>query len=282
MDKPPKKPCFLAGTLVHTTAGLKPIEEIAVGEEVWCYDEINQEITTQKVSEIFDNFAEKYVEVTTQNGNHFKATGQHLFYQKNSKTWIKAYQLKEGMHLYNAKTDTLEKITGITVVENRAKTYNLEVPVHHNYLIGNTGILTHNGPSFATTSTREYAFYYLQTGGALDNNQKVEYIGKTTRDLLVRLKEHLNEGKRAINKGIHPHKHWKFTEKPSIFYLNKFDKEYVRMTEFESAVVEKYFLEDARFQTGTPLRNGQNPISRAKFNQYKQFHKDLNPCIFFV
>lgn len=99
--KPPKKPCFLAGTLIHTVNGLVPIEEIKTGTEVYCYDELKQKLTTQKVSETYKNRAEKYLVVTTQSGEKLSVTGQHLFYQKTSKTWIKANQLKVGMKLYN-------------------------------------------------------------------------------------------------------------------------------------------------------------------------------------
>ena len=105
------KPCFLAGTLIHTIKGLIPIEKIKQGDKVYCYDEIKQKVTQSSVSQIYKNFAVKYAKIKTDKGTNIEVTGQHLFYQKGSGTWIKAHQLKEGMHLYNPTTNTQEKIT---------------------------------------------------------------------------------------------------------------------------------------------------------------------------
>ena len=43
------KPCFLAGTPIHTIQGIQPIENIKVGDTVYCYDAIKQEVTTAQV-----------------------------------------------------------------------------------------------------------------------------------------------------------------------------------------------------------------------------------------
>ena len=213
-----KKPCFLAGTPVHTINGLKPIEEIEKGDMVLCYDTEKQQLDQKTVSDVFNNHTLKYRVITTENGDVIKATGQHLFYLKSSNTWIKCYQLKIGMSLYDAQRDGLVKITALETIEEKVPTYNLEVETHHNYLVGETGFVAHNGvkrPSYKTTSKRGYSFYELAFGRGT-----TEYVGKTTRDeLTLRLYEHNLEGKRAL-KGKKPYYSWK-ARNISIFNLNE-------------------------------------------------------------
>ncbi|RXR34838.1 hypothetical protein EQG68_02715 [Flavobacterium piscinae] len=281
LAKPPKKPCFLAGTFVHTTSGLELIENITKGTEVICYDEVNQLLKTQIVSEIFQNKAEKFLRISIQNGEIVEVTGQHLFYQKKSQTWIKSHQLKVGMHLYNPQNGTLEVITSLEIIDHIVDTYNFEVPIYHNYLVGSFGILAHNANKFSSindVTTRKYAFYELFTlNGRIAETQ---YIGKTTReDLDLRNSEHKYH---AQKKGASSKHYWKFSEKPQIANLNKGVLEFVEMTEIQSAVWEKYYLEEYRNSTGRKLRNIQNPISKSRFKALKDSGKHGNICMFFI
>ncbi len=66
--------CFIAGTLVHTEKGLKPIEEIEIGEEV-----LMPNGYTSRVVEAFHNPPTKIVEVNLTNGNSLKVTKGQLF-----------------------------------------------------------------------------------------------------------------------------------------------------------------------------------------------------------
>lgn len=280
--KPPVKPCFLSGTLIHTTKGLVTIENITIETEVYCYDEIKQTLTIQKVSETYKNQAEKYLKITTQSGEVIAVTGQHLFYQKTSQTWIKAHQLKVGMKLYNAQNDQLEPITAIEIIEQTVSTFNFEVPTHHNYLVGKTGLLAHNANKFKSindTTTRNYAFYQLFT---TDENLigTTQYIGKTTReDLDIRNSEHKYSAK---IKGPNSKHYWKFKDEPQIAHINQGDLRYVEMTSIQSDVWEKYYLEKYRYETGRPLKNIQNHISEKRFNALKASGKHKNICLFFI
>uniref|UniRef100_UPI0039E3FA8C Hint domain-containing protein n=1 Tax=Flavobacterium sp. TaxID=239 RepID=UPI0039E3FA8C len=284
--KPPVKPCFLGGTLIHTTKGLVAIENITNETEVYCYDEIKQTLTTRKVSETYKNQAEKYLKVTTQSGEVIAVTGQHLFYQKTSQTWIKGHQLKVGMKLYNAQNNQLENITALKIIEQTVHTYNFEVPTHHNYLVGKTGFLAHNANKFKSindTTTRRYAFYMLNTEIQQDDNffkKIIEYIGKTTRESLnIRNEEHVQHGK---VKGPNSKHYWKFKDEPQIAHINQGDLRYVEMTNIQSDVWEKYYLEKYRYETGRPLKNIQNPISEKRFNALKASGKHKNICLFFI
>ncbi len=278
---PPKKPCFIAGTQIHTTKGLKPIETITTTDVVFCYDALKQKITQQQVTQTFINFAEKHIELTTNNGQVIKVTGQHLFYQKTSKTYIKAYQLKIGMHLYSPITETLEKITSKKVITKKVNTYNFEVPIHHNYMVGKTGVLAHNANksrAFTSANTFKVAFYKLYEIG--DSNLAAHYIGKTTRPVNIRGAEHYTEGIRA-QKSKNPKlkKKWAWKAEQSVFGLTK----HIEMTPFESAVWEQYFIQEnggklTNTNTNTLLKNRSNAITEKKFNDIKEQFKNFNPC----
>ncbi|MGB5981097.1 MAG: Hint domain-containing protein [Nonlabens sp.] len=280
-----KKPCFLAGTLVHTIHGAKPIEEIKTGETVWCYNTEKGRMDQKQVTQTYRNRTKKYRVIRTEDGNEIKATGQHLFYVKSSNTWIKTYQLKTGMHLYDARQDQLVRITDLKLVEEEVPTYNLEVEDLHNYLVGSTGLLSHNAnkrPSYKTTTTRGYSYYRL--GGLIDDTFKTEYIGKTTRkELGLRLYEHQLEGKRALD-GKKTYYSWK-ADIDAIPNLNKGLSAYVEMTEFESAVWERAFIEEQK-KKGVDLRNRSMPLGKngGSFKKYKRFFENnpnVNPCQYF-
>ena len=282
---PPKKPCFLAGTLIHTINGLKPIESITTKDKVYCYNEIEQKLTEQQVSKTFSNFAVKYLEITT-NKQTIEVTGQHLFYQKGSATWIKAYQLKTGMHLYNPVTDSLEKITNKKIRENKVTTYNFEVPTHHNYLVGKTGILAHNANksrAFTIADKIRVAFYQLNLPIYKDPDVKAKYIGKTTRRVDIRLGEHYLEGIRALNSNDSKlEKKWAWKEDMMINDLTDF----IEMTPFESAVWEQYYINEnggkpTKTNTKTLLRNTKNAISEAKYKDIKKRFNNFNLCKYF-
>lgn len=66
--------CFVAGTLVHTDKGLKPIEKIEPGENV-----LMPNGYTSRVVAAFQNPAGEIVEVNLTNGNSLKVTKGQLF-----------------------------------------------------------------------------------------------------------------------------------------------------------------------------------------------------------
>ena len=75
--------CFIAGTLVLTAAGLKPIEEIEVGDEVLAYDEETGEQAYKPVTRLFRNTTEEWYHIRV-NGEEIVCTGGHPFYVLNA------------------------------------------------------------------------------------------------------------------------------------------------------------------------------------------------------
>jgi hypothetical protein len=58
------------------------------------------------------------------------------------------------------------------------------------------------------------------------------------------------------------------------------DLEYVEMTDVESDLWEKHFLEKVRYETGNSLKNRQNPISKRRFMAMQKSGKFDNVCSF--
>ena len=55
--------CFIAGTFVETEHGLKPIEEVEVGEKVLAYDEETGEQAYKPVVRLFRNKTEEWYHI---------------------------------------------------------------------------------------------------------------------------------------------------------------------------------------------------------------------------
>lgn len=76
--------CFVEGTPVHTQDGLKPIEEIEIGDLVAAKDEITGEVSWKPVVNLFENENKKVVRVTLvdSSGNEetIGATLEHPFW----------------------------------------------------------------------------------------------------------------------------------------------------------------------------------------------------------
>ena len=85
--------CFVAGTLVHTSKGLKPIEEIEIGEEV-----LMSNGYTSRVVGAFQNPPSEIVEVNLSSGNSLKVTKGQLFRVLNNEleiVWERAENLRD-------------------------------------------------------------------------------------------------------------------------------------------------------------------------------------------
>ncbi|MBX7219849.1 MAG: DNA gyrase subunit A [Blastocatellia bacterium] len=96
--------CFVAGTLVHTTKGLCPIEQIEVGEEVLLPNGY-----TSRVVEAYQNPPSPVIEVNLSNGKTLKVTHGQLFrvlHEDLTVTWVRADQL-EGKQILVSSPRTL-------------------------------------------------------------------------------------------------------------------------------------------------------------------------------
>ena len=141
------KGCFMAGTLVTTKEGLKPIEEVKIGEYVLSRNEESGETSYKKVTDTLIRSTYNICTIELENGK-IKSTTGHLFMVKD-KWWKAAAELKAGDILETAD-EQCQRVKSITVEEKGypVTTYNLSVEDNHTFFVGKLGVLTHNMKGF--------------------------------------------------------------------------------------------------------------------------------------
>jgi len=133
--------CFVAGTKIHTPFGYKNIEDIKIGDLVFCFDK-NLSIKTSKVENTFIHQNEKIIDIFFKD-KKIRTTPNHPFLNQNN----------EFIEIGNfTKTDLIIdrfgekiKIDNVEIIDNSYTVYNFEVETYHTYIA--EGILVHNkGP----------------------------------------------------------------------------------------------------------------------------------------
>jgi len=133
--------CFTAGTRVITAEGEKPIEEIAVGDQVLAKDDVTGEMGYKEVEWLYQrNVVETYN--ITVGGEVITTTDEHPFWIVG-KGWVKSKKLAVGDVLTTSDGKELA-IEEIEVKKEHNTVYNFKVKDFHTYFVSNLGIWTHN------------------------------------------------------------------------------------------------------------------------------------------
>ena len=133
---------FGAGTLVHTTAGLIPIEKVALGDYVHCYDILGNQ--TQKVTHKKYTFEKNCAALVLHNADGvIVVSRQQEFYMPKEGIWKKAGDLKTGdtllqFNTHHATIQAIHELPKITLL------FDLSVEECHNYFVSHKGVLVHN------------------------------------------------------------------------------------------------------------------------------------------
>lgn len=135
--------CFIAGTLVETAEGKKPIEEIKSGDIVLAENPKTGEIAMKKVVQTFENESDELVHVFV-NGEEIITTPNHPFYVPEC-GWTLAIKLRAGdlLVLSNGEYVIVEAVQH-EILESPVKVYNFEVEDFHTYFVGESSVLVHN------------------------------------------------------------------------------------------------------------------------------------------
>ncbi len=135
--------CFVAGTLVETEYGQKPIEEIQAGDKVLSENPETGEIAYKTVEETYINETDELIHVHV-NDETISATPNHPFYV-DKLGWTLAKNLRAGdiLVLSNGEFVVVEWIQH-EILENPIKVYNFEVQDFHTYFVGKSSVLVHN------------------------------------------------------------------------------------------------------------------------------------------
>lgn len=138
--------CFVAGTLIETSQGLKPIESFIGGELVLSRDEQTQELGFRPVrgtKQTHDQALYEVVVINPQSAiDTLHTTSEHPFWVKNL-GWIKAAALSSEMVLLDRNGQELRVLSQLALNQT-ATVYNIEVQEHHTYHVGSLGVWVHN------------------------------------------------------------------------------------------------------------------------------------------
>jgi hypothetical protein len=161
--------CFSRDTLVHTATGFRPIGEIEPGEQIWSYHFERGVWGLCEVKERLDNtYSGPVVSITVDNTT-IEATAYHPFWvidgrdlQERSKPrelqehedeghslpgrWVNSHELRAGDCIIT-RSGTRAIITEIRQrFDDAFPVSNLSIIGHHNYAVGEVGVLVHNKP----------------------------------------------------------------------------------------------------------------------------------------
>ncbi|QYK49748.1 MAG: Hint domain-containing protein [Phycisphaeraceae bacterium] len=139
--------CFAAGTLVWTTLGQIPIEDVRIGDQVITLNESTGAIEFQPVVDMIvtEQTSLLRVAVIHESGHRevIDTTDEHPFYEEaRVGSWIRADSLAAG--------DVIRTMGGAAVVDSlsfwsqRVTVYNLTVDNAHTYLVGDEAAWVHN------------------------------------------------------------------------------------------------------------------------------------------
>ncbi|SFR61828.1 polymorphic toxin-type HINT domain-containing protein [Anaeromicropila populeti] len=135
--------CFVAGTLVLTEDGQKPIEEVKAGDIVQSENPETGEKACKKVVRTFVHIKDELIHVWIA-GEEIITTREHPFYVEGE-GFVGAGDLQRGdrVRLECGKQALVEQVT-VEKLINLVKVYNFEVEDFHTYYVGEQSVLVHN------------------------------------------------------------------------------------------------------------------------------------------
>jgi hypothetical protein len=174
--------CFVAGTLVATADGLRPIEEIEEGDAVWSLDPETSELGYHDVARTFVHESDVLrltFAGTSGSLEDVVTTGTHPFFEMHD-GWTAAGDLALGADVYTAGGESAE-LVATTGVIGHEPVFNFEVEGSHTYFVGETGLWVHNscasiydaiGPNTYFHYTNEAGYNAAIKAGAIRRNAR--------------------------------------------------------------------------------------------------------------
>lgn len=138
--------CFVAGTLIETDQGLKPIESFIGGELIWSRSDKDFLYDYQPVVATKVTHNQPIYELVVENDlgvkETFNTTEEHPFWVKDI-GWQKASILKQDDILLDRNGKDL-KVVSQVLLAKLDTVYNIEVDHYHTYHVGKLGVWVHN------------------------------------------------------------------------------------------------------------------------------------------
>ena len=149
--------CFTGDTLVATEDGLKPIEDVKVGEFVWSEDTETGEKELRKVVSVSVTETVELVHVWVGK-EEIKTTRNHPFYVEGE-GWKAAGELVAG-DVLRTESGCSEVVKGCLIERliEPVRVWNLEIKGRHTYFISKSNILVHNRCKLGNNMAEEQPF----------------------------------------------------------------------------------------------------------------------------
>ena len=168
------KCCFVAGTLVATEDGLRPIEEIKLGDRVLARHPETGETAYKAVTDLIRLNERMIWEVSLSGENNasefFETTDDHPWWildAYGNGSWKTTAELSDGMIVTTADNQTMV-ITKIAQTDRVDATYNLTVADFETYFVGENKVLVHNCPTEGIYEFAEDAGDYVGQSGNVE------------------------------------------------------------------------------------------------------------------
>ena len=131
--------CCPAGTKVSTPQGVKNIEDLKEGDEIYSFNK-DKKIEIDVIEKVFEHENNKILKITLWDGSIIRATGNHWFFNEYNR-FSPLENFKVGDVLIHKSGDVMpiEKIEE----DGNEKVYNFHVLKNHTYIAND--ILVHNG-----------------------------------------------------------------------------------------------------------------------------------------
>jgi hypothetical protein len=132
--------CFVAGTLVKGTAGVRAIETIKENDLVVGVNTATGDTVWQKVTRAFHKQADRLIKIVTAKDT-LLSTPEHPYL--TAEGWRSAVSIEKGQQLKMAGR-LMATVLAVMPIDTSATVYNFETAITHNYCIGNEGVVVHN------------------------------------------------------------------------------------------------------------------------------------------
>ncbi|WP_165495730.1 polymorphic toxin-type HINT domain-containing protein [Marinobacter halodurans] len=138
--------CFVAGTLVQTAEGAKPIEEVKVGDQVWAKQDVTGDVALKPVVALVENPPNTVLRLTLADDDDtetvVRVTPNHPFWLAG-RSWTRVENLKPGDQVETRGGGSL-RVVSLEQEEKASPTYNFSVADYHSYFVGEAAVWVHN------------------------------------------------------------------------------------------------------------------------------------------
>ena len=152
--------CLAVGTMVESARGKIGIEDVRPGDPVYSVNDAG-EIVVQPVQAIHKNGTRDVYEIVLSNGFRVEATETHKFLTSHGYKAVHELRLGDSLKVLGCRLPvrTIDESNVMSIKWiGKKMTYDLEMPVHHNFVAN--GVVSHNSHAVAYAMLT-YACGYL-------------------------------------------------------------------------------------------------------------------------